>query len=144
MKISSVIIIILLVVISMTLNAQNKNEVTVKDAVEQFRKTMLDPDSILLDKLTSSKLSYGHSGGHIDGKTEFIQKLTSGQTDFVTLEFTEITISVSKNMAIVRHKLNAVTNDNKKPGEVHLAVMLIWQKQRGHWKLMARQAIKVQ
>ncbi len=144
MKKRSIIFIFLLVVISIRLNAQNKNESIVKDAVEQFRKAMLDPDSILLDKITSSKLSYGHSGGHIDSKTEFIQKITSGQTDFVTLEFTEINISISKNMAIVRHKLNAVTNDNNKLGEVHLAVLLIWQKLHANWKLLARQAIKVQ
>ncbi|MEK7226911.1 MAG: nuclear transport factor 2 family protein, partial [Bacteroidota bacterium] len=34
------------------------------------------------------------------------------------------------------------TNDGGKPGEVHLLVMLVWQKQGGKWILLARQAVK--
>jgi ketosteroid isomerase-like protein len=124
--------------------AQSKAETAVANATEELRKAMVDADSIMLDKLASPKLSYGHSGGHIDNKTEFIQKIVSGKSDFVTLEFPDQLISVSKNIAVVRHKFNAVTNDNGKPGEVHLAVLLIWQKQHGYWKLLARQAVKVQ
>jgi hypothetical protein len=125
------------------LQAQSKQEKNVADAVEQLRKAMVDGDSLMLDKLTLSQLSYGHSGGHVDDKTEFVHKLTSGGSDFVTIELTEQTISVSKNTAVVRHKLNAQTNDNGKPGVVHLAVLLIWQKQHGDWKLLARQAVKM-
>jgi hypothetical protein len=126
------------------LKAQNRSETDVANAVEQLHKAMVDADSVMLDKLTSPKLSYGHSGGHIDDKHEFVQKIISRKSDFVTLELPEQTISMSKNVAVVRHKFNAVTNDNGKPGEVHLAVMLIWQKQHGSWKLLARQAIKIQ
>ena len=129
---------------AVVLHAQAKQEAAVANAVEQLRKAMVDADPVMLDKLVSPKLSYGHSGGHIDDKKEFIQKIVSGKSDFVTMEFPEQTISVSKNMAVVRHKLNATTNDNGKPGEMHLAILLIWQKQRGDWKLLARQAIKIQ
>ena len=142
MKKKFLITLSLLVVFSMAF-AQTKQEKAVSDAVEQLRKAMVDADSLMLDKLTSTQLSYGHSGGHIDDKVEFIQKIVSGKSDFVTLEFPEQSISISKNTAIVRHKFNAVTNDNGKPGEVHLAVLLIWQKQHGQWKLLARQAVKV-
>lgn len=126
------------------LNAQTKNEVAVTTAVEQLRKAMVDADSAMLEKLTLPKLSYGHSGGHIDDQNEFVRKIVSGKSDFVTLEFVEQTISVSKNVALVRHKFNAATNDGGKPGEVHLAVLLVWQKLHGDWKLLARQAIKIQ
>lgn len=124
--------------------SQSKNEKAVAAATENLRRAMVDADSVTLDMLTAPQLSYGHSGGHIDDKIEFIQKITSGKSDFVTLEFPEQNISISKNTAVVRHKFNAVTNDNGKPGEVHLAVLLIWQKQHGQWKLLARQAVKVQ
>jgi Domain of unknown function (DUF4440) len=134
----------LLFLLSAAVFAQTKQEKEVANAVEQLRKSMIDADSIMLDKLVSEKLSYGHSGGALDNKTVFIQKIVSGKSDFVTIELPDQTISISKNVAIVRHKLNATTNDNGKPGEVHLVVMLIWQKLHGQWKLLARQAIKVQ
>jgi len=124
-------------------HAQTKQETAVANAVEQLRKAMVDADSVKLDKLTAEQLSYGHSSGHIDDKITFVQKIVSGKSDFVTLEFAEQSIAISNNTAIVRHKLNAVTNDNGKLGEVHLSVLLVWQKLHGQWKLLARQAVKL-
>ncbi len=139
-----ILTIILFFSVCTLLQAQTKQEKAVANAAEQLRKAMVDADSVMLNKLTSSQLSYGHSGGAIDDKTVFVQKIVSGKSDFVTMEFPGQTISISKNTAIVRHKLNAVTNDSGKLGEVHLAVLLVWQKLHGQWKLLARQAVKVQ
>ena len=123
--------------------AQTKGEKAVADAVEQLRTAMVNADKAVLEKLVDEKLSYGHSSGHIDNKKEFIQKLISGESDFVTMDLTEQTISISGDVAIVRHTLSAKTNDSGKPGEVHLKVMLVWQKHKKSWILLARQAIKL-
>jgi hypothetical protein len=123
--------------------AQSSKETAVANAVERLRKAMVDGNKVELESIVSDKLSYGHSGGHIDDKKEFVEKLTTGKSDFVTMELTEQTISISGKTAIVRHKLAATTNDGGKPGEVHLLVMMVWQKQGGNWKLLARQAVKV-
>ena len=123
---------------------QSAKQAAVEKQTEQLKKAMVDADSSMLDKLTAAELSYGHSSGHIDTKAEFISKILSGKSDFVSIELSEQTISISGNTAVVRHKLNAVTNDNGKAGEVHLYVLLIWHKQHGGWKLIARQAVKQQ
>ena len=121
-----------------------KDEKEITDAVEQLRVAMISGDKTSLEKLTAEKLSYGHSGGHIDDKKEFVEKLVSGASKFESIDLAEQTISISDNVAIVRHVLNAKTNDaGKGPAEVHLRVLLIWQKQKGGWKLLARQAVKV-
>ena len=122
--------------------AQSKKELEVTAAVEQLRKAMVDGDSVLLSASVSDALSYGHSGGHVEGKEEFISKIVSGKSDFVTIELLNQSISVNDKTAIVRHDLNAKTNDNGKPGEVHLHILLVWQKQHGAWQLIARQAVK--
>ena len=139
-----IILLVALIIFGLNISAQTKKENEVAAAVEQLRKAMVDADSIMLEKITLPQLSYGHSGGHIDNKRDFVDKIVSGKSDFVTLEFANQTIAVSKNVAIVRHQLNATTNDSGKPGEVHLGVMLIWQKLHGQWKLLARQAVKIQ
>jgi Domain of unknown function (DUF4440) len=131
------------VLVTVSVQAQSKNENKIAVAVEQLRKAMIDGNKTELENLVSDQLSYGHSGGHIDDKKEFVEKLSSGKSDFVTMDLKEQTISISGNTAIVRHKLNATTNDGGKPGEVHLLVMLVWQKKGGKWILLARQAVKV-
>jgi len=129
--------------VTVSVHAQSKTENKVAAAVEQLRKAMIDGNKEELENLVSDQLSYGHSGGHIDDKKEFVEKLTTGKSDFVTLDLTEQTISICGKTAIVRHKLSATTNDGGKPGEVHLLVMLVWQKKGAKWILLARQAVKI-
>ena len=135
--------LLLITIISVITNAQSKQEKAVMVAVEQLRKGMIDADKAILEKLVTDKLSYGHSGGHIDDKKEFVEKIVSGKSDFVSIDLSEQTVSVSGTTAVVRHILKAKTNDGGKPADVHLRVLLIWQKQGGHWKLLARQAVKL-
>lgn len=125
-----------------TAHAQSKVEQKIAERVNELRDAMIQGDSASLDKLTATQLSYGHSSGHVDNKTSFIRKLSSGQSDFVSINLSEQTITISRQTALVRHKLDAVTNDNGKSGEVHLLVLLVWQKTGKYWKLLARQAVK--
>jgi ketosteroid isomerase-like protein len=134
---------IICLAITAGINAQSKDETAVANAVEKLRKAMVDGNRTDLESIAMDKLSYGHSGGHVDDKKEFVEKLAGGASDFVTIDLLDQTISVSGKTAIVRHKLNAKTNDGGKPAEVHLLVMLIFQKDHKQWKLLARQAVKV-
>jgi len=126
----------------MNITAQSKDEKAVGVSVEKLHKAMIDANKTELENLADDKLSYGHSSGHVDTKKEFVEKITSGRSDFVAIHTEDMSISVSGKTAIVRHVLRAKTNDNGKPGEVNLKVLLVWQKQHGSWKLLARQAVK--
>jgi ketosteroid isomerase-like protein len=137
------LVIAIALFIPFLINAQSKAEKEVAAAVEQLRKAMVDGDRAALEKLTSDKLSYVHSGGHADDKKEFVDKLAGGGSDFVTIDLKEQVIILSGKVAIVRHNLSAKTNDGGKPGEVNLRIMLTWQKQGSQWILLARQATKI-
>ena len=121
--------------------AQEK-ENAVAAAVEQLRQAMIDADQSKLESLVSDQLSYGHSSGVIDDKKTFVDKIVTGKSDFVSIDLSEQTITVSDKTDIVRHLFKAKTNDGGKPGELQLRIMLVWQKQKGGWKLLARQAVK--
>ena len=122
--------------------AQSKAELEVRTAVEKLHTAMINADSSILVRMVSPLLAYVHSGGAVDDKTKFIEKIVSGKSDFVTISIAEQFITVSKKTAIVRHMLDATTNDGGKPGTVHLRIMQVWQKQGGRWELLARQAVK--
>ncbi|HEX7902356.1 MAG TPA: nuclear transport factor 2 family protein [Chitinophagaceae bacterium] len=135
--------VFMLLLTSITTLAQNKHETKVAAAVEQLRNAMISGNRTSLENIAADQLSYGHSGGGVENKAEFVEKIASGKSDFVSIELTEQTISVSGKTAVVRHILNASTNDDGKPGTVKLKVLLVWQKQNGKWKLLARQAVKL-
>jgi ketosteroid isomerase-like protein len=130
-------------VFSLTAMAQTKEQQAVSDAVEKMRKAMVDGDRAVLQSIAADSLSYGHSSGKVENKTEFVENIASGKSDFVTIDLTEQTISIAGNNAIVRHILSAATNDGGKPGTVKLKILLVWVKEKGQWKLLARQAVKV-
>ena len=131
------------VTISGTAMAQSKAETAVAAAVETMRKAMVDGDRAALEAIAADGLSYGHSGGALENKAEFVEKIASGNSDFVSITLTDQTIYVSGKTAIVRHKLAAETNDKGKgPGTVKLSILLVFQKEGKSWKLLARQAVK--
>jgi hypothetical protein len=122
--------------------AQSAKNKSLEIAVDQLKEAMISGNRVQLEKIASDQLSYGHSGGHIEGKSEFVEKIASGKSDFVSIEMTEQTIQITGKTAIVRHVLTAVTNDGGKPGNVKLKVLLVFSKEKGQWKMLARQAVK--
>ena len=125
-------------------SAQTKDELTIAEKVEQLRKTLIDPQKSELDKLAHSDLSYGHSSGVIESKSIFMESLLSGESNFVDITTSEQTIKVSGSTAVVRHKFAAnLHNKGKDPSSVNLGVLLIWIKDKGEWKLLARQAFRL-
>lgn len=121
-----------------------KNEVDlVAKATESLRLAMISGDKIALEALIVPELTYGHSNGDLDDAKEFVDKLVSKRSDFVTIENSNQSIDVVDKTAIVRHHLFAKTNDlGKAPGEVSLNILLTWVKKKNTWKLVARQAVK--
>ncbi|WP_066742173.1 nuclear transport factor 2 family protein [Cupriavidus sp. D384] len=122
--------------------AQPADSQAVTSAAEKLRVAMVDPDQATLSGLVGESLSYGHSGGRIDTKTSFIGDLLDKKSDFVSISITDQTVHVSGDVAVIRHTLSGETLDNGKQGTVLLKVLQVWQKQGGHWKLIARQAVK--
>jgi ketosteroid isomerase-like protein len=122
--------------------ANNKKVKEVEQAIVAMRDAMVEGKSQALLDIVADDLSYGHSSGAVENKAEFVDKITSGKSDFVKIDLTNQTIKIVGNTAIVRHDLQAETNNNGTPGTVSLQILLIWQKQKGKWKLLARQAVK--
>lgn len=110
--------------------------------VAALRTAMIDGDREALLALSAPQLSYGHSGGAIEDQAAFVEKIASGKSDFVTMDLREQTISISGDTALVRHNLKADINDGGVPNTIELGILLVWQKQAGEWKLLARQAFK--
>jgi hypothetical protein len=137
-----IIAISLLIFTGLATKAQTTEE-KVANAVEFLKQAMIDANQNDLETIASAGLSYGHSSGKIEDKAAFVKSIASGASDFVTIDLTDQTIKVKGKVAIVRHKLAAKTNDNGKPGEVKLGIMLVFAKEGKDWKLIGRQAYKI-
>jgi len=123
--------------------SQSKEHARVEAAVKKLKLAMISGVREDLAFIVDDSLSYGHSGGAVEGKAEFVEKIASGKSDFITINITDQKITITGNVAVVRHQLYATNNDNGKPGEVKLKILLVFKKVGKNWKLLARQAIKL-
>jgi hypothetical protein len=124
------------------LNAQEKNS-SIEKAVLQLKEALLSGNEAQLRAISSKHLSYGHSNGLIENQDAFVATLISGKSVFLSIDLSEQTMDQVENTAIVRHTLYAKTNNEGVLGEVKLKVLMIFQKEKGAWKLLARQAVKI-
>ena len=123
--------------------AQSGDEAGVNQAVEALRKAMLDADKARLEGLVANELSYGHSGGVIETKAQFVDVIAGKKTIYKSITLSEPSTKVVGNNAIVRHVFSAETEADGKPGSARVGVLQVWAKQDGGWKLLARQAFRL-
>lgn len=123
---------------------QSTVEKEVALAVENLMKGFIDADMTILDNMTAEELNYGHSAGKVQNKTEFIDEVISGKPlDYLKIDLEGQIIKVTGKTAVVRHIFNAETSSSGTPGKLRIGIMQVWQKQKGKWKLVARQAYKI-
>lgn len=139
-------LLILMIFLQFSVLAQktnSKEENAVSSQVEILRQAMIDADGAKLKALTSDKLNYVHSNGNFQNQAEFIEGIVNGKSDFVSIDFQNQTITIQNDVAIVRHVLSAHTKDDGIDRDIKIGIMLVWQKQKSKWILIARQAYKL-
>lgn len=140
------IICTLTILLCIATSAQKKNDQqAVTEGTEKLRLAMISGERTALESVILPELTYGHSGGHIDDAKEFVEKLVSKKSDFVTIEISNQTVQIVGSTAIVRQHFYATTADaGKAAGDVTLDILLVWTKVKNDWKLLARQAVKAE
>jgi ketosteroid isomerase-like protein len=120
--------------------AQSTDEALVAQALERFKQAMVLPDSLVLSGLASDDLVYVHSSGTVRNKQGFIDEFMKRWTNFTKVEIRDQTIKITGDNAIVRHRLIADAQNPGYPSVVDIIILMVWRKEGGDWKMLARQA----
>jgi len=123
--------------------AQSNDETLIAQALERFNAVMVQPDSLVLADIASDDLVYVHSSGTVRNKQGFIDEFMKRSTNFSKVTIFDQTIKISGNDAIVRHRLVADAHNPGYPPVVDIIILMVWRKEDGKWKMLARQAAKI-
>ncbi len=123
--------------------AQSNEEANLAQAMEALRAAMFARDAKQFEALISENVSYGHSAGRIENKKEFITAALANKSVMKSLTFTDQTIKVTGDKAVVRNTYNGVSELDGKTNTTKIGVLLVWNKEGGAWKLYARQAYRL-
>jgi ketosteroid isomerase-like protein len=123
--------------------ALTSDEAIVTKNTEAHRAALMAADAKALDKLCAPELSYSHSDGHIEDKATFIANATNGKSKWLSLAYNDTTVRVVGDAAIVRFKFVGESESGEKKSSANLGILMVWQKQDGEWKLLARCSTKL-
>ncbi len=123
--------------------SQSQSEQAVATAVIALHSNVVNPERKALDMLVSDALSYGHSAGKVENKEQFIDFLFNGPFKFTSINTTDQIIRVSGKNAVVRHIFIGKATNAGVPTDIKIGNLMVWRKEGGDWRLLARQAFRL-
>ena len=136
--------IALLFLLSLTTFAQSSNDNQVWSRVEALSKAVFETkDSVALLDLVSSRVTYGHSNGNIEDKATMVQKAVANKMSYKNSVLEKVSMDVDGSTAIVRHNFRATSVENGTETPLNLSILQVWKKEKGKWRIWARQAVRI-
>lgn len=112
-------------------------------SVKEFHQALVNKNTVSINQQTDKALSYGHSNGWIQTKTDLIKDFERGYISYQSFKEDSITVMMNGNMANVRFVANiAATLKGTSVNNYNLRVLEVWVKKGKRWVLFARQAVK--
>ena len=120
------------------------DSIGLKNAMQQLDKALLQRDETVLKSVLHKDLSYGHSNGWIQSKSDILNDFASGKLTYSKIENNSSAIIViNKDYATVKTNTNAEGAVNGTAFNLKLHIMQFWIKTKKGWQLIARQSTKL-
>jgi len=135
---------VLLLMVFTQIAAAQTDSTSLLKAVTALDKALVTKDSSQLALLLDKRLSYGHSNGWVQSKSEIWADFVSGKVIYSTLQSRDIKLlTQDKDGATLVLKLQVAGQLNGKDFSMNLHVMQVWKKDKKGWQLLARQSAKL-
>jgi Domain of unknown function (DUF4440) len=110
--------------------------------MKEFHQALVEKNTVAINQQTEKALSYGHSNGWVQTKTDLIKDFETGLISYQSYKEDSVQVSLSGKIANVRFiaDINATMRGNS--SSYHLKVLEVWVKKGKRWLLFARQAVK--
>lgn len=114
-----------------------------KTAMQKLDVALLKKDENVLRSVLHKEVSYGHSNGWIQSRSDIFNDFTSGKLTYNKIENNSSAIvTISKKYATVKTNTNAEGVVNGTAFKLTLHIMQFWIKTKNGWQLIARQSAK--
>lgn len=110
--------------------------------VKEFHQALVKGNTVSINQQTDKAMSYGHSNGWVETKTELMKNLETGYMKYNSYREDSIQVTMNGNMANVRFVADISASLNGNNGNFHLKVLEVWVKKGKRWLLFARQAVR--
>ena len=118
------------------------DEVKLTTTLKEFHQALVTKNTVSINQQTDKALSYGHSNGWVETKTDIIKDLETGYINYHSIKEDSIQIVINGNLAHARFVGDYNVTLNGNTNTFHLKVLEVWVKKGKRWLLFARQAVR--
>ena len=119
------------------------DSVGLKETMQKLDKALLQKDEVVLKGVLHKDLSYGHSNGWIQSKSDVLNDFKSAKLTYDKIENNSLSIiNINKKWATVRTNTNAEGVVSGNAFKLTLHVLQFWIRTKKGWQLVVRQSAK--
>ena len=122
-------------------NAQTEEE-KLTTTLKEFHQALVNKNTASINQQTDKALSYGHSNGWVETKTDVIKDLETGYIVYHSYKEDSLKITINESVANARFVADVRATLNGNDTNVHLKVLEVWVKKGKRWVLFARQGVR--
>jgi len=122
-------------------NAQTEEE-KLTTTLKEFHQALVNKNTASINQQTDKALSYGHSNGWVETKTDVIKDLETGYIVYHSFKEDSLKITINESVANARFVADVRATLNGNDTNVHLKVLEVWVKKGKRWILFARQGVR--
>jgi Domain of unknown function (DUF4440) len=130
-----------LLVLSVVLFAQPEKDKLIT-TVKDFHQALVEKKLVSINQQTDKALTYGHSNGWVETKTDLLKNLETGYMNYQGFKEDSLKLEINGNVAHARFIADISARLNGNDGNFHLKVLEVWVKKGKRWLLFARQAVR--
>jgi len=135
------VVTILLLFVNLLVRAQTDEEkLTV--TLKEFHQALVNKNTVSINQQTDKALSYGHSNGWVETKTDLIKDLETGYMAYRSFKEDSLHVVINGNLAHARFVADIAATLNGNNVQYHLKVLEVWVRKGKRWLLFARQAVR--
>jgi hypothetical protein len=117
-----------------------KAEKEILAVMDTYKDAMIHNNSAVLEKLLRDDLTFVHSAGQLESKSDVLKAVTTGKNVITRMEFSDSSVRIYGNTALVKCRVDLWHSETN---IVHMNILHAWVKSAGGWQLAARQATRL-
>jgi len=136
--------VLLIYFISWSQKVENKNNPILAENCTILDKALIQKDTLTLNILLHTSLSFGHSNGWLEKKSDLLQTLKTEKVSYLAIDpvGTAVIQHQTKNLITSRRDIDVTGQLEGTAFNMKLNVLEVWIKEKGKWQLLARQSVK--
>jgi hypothetical protein len=121
----------------------SKPESEIRQLENRRFQAMLKVDAEELNRLLADDLTYTHSSGAVDTKSQLIDSLKSGERKYQAIEPQDLKVRLYGSAAVVTGRARLKTVSKRQESDFRVQFTDVYAKKNGHWQMVAWQSSRL-